>query len=101
MANARDGWMTVVIRYDDYGEFRKTALFQSVFDAAKFEDGAEPPVRVTGISHDDEMTRAELYRDAVERHRDRDDLDDAIEKIDQARRVHELRAARKAAPVEE
>lgn len=87
MAGPRDGWMTIVVRYEDYDEFRKTDLFKTVFDLAKVEAG---PVRVSGISHDDEMTRAELFRDAVEKHHDRYDLEDAVEQIEQAQRVRDL-----------
>lgn len=85
------GYFTAVFKYDDFEALKADPSYVRIFELANVEDG---PVRVTALSHDDEFTRAELYREAIERHRDRSDLEDEVDGIEQAESVHEFRRAR-------
>lgn len=82
------GYFTAVFKYEDFEVLKSDPIYARMFELMRAEDG---PLRVTAMSHDDEMTRAEMFREAMEKYRDRDDLEDAFEEIENAASVHALR----------
>lgn len=76
------GYMTFVVAYEDYEALQATAVFQELFEW--FKRDAHARIRVTASSHSDEMARAEKYAEAIEKIRDRYDLDEVAEEISNA-----------------
>ena len=73
------GYMTFVVRYEDYAELQATEWFKTAFEW--FNRDRDARIRICGASHDDEMTRAQKLEEAVAKYRDRDDLEDAVARL--------------------
>lgn len=71
------GYLTVVFKYEDFEQLQKDPLHARLYELFKVDDG---PLRVTALSHDDEITRVRLLEEACERYIDEQILD-AVETI--------------------
>ena len=73
------GYMTFVVRYEDYAELQQTEWFKTAFEWFRRERGER--IRITASSQDDEMTRAKKLEEAIGKYRDRAELEDAVDRL--------------------
>jgi hypothetical protein len=80
MTDTPKGFFTIIVAYSDYDAFKADPLFNRAYELMNVD--RDQSVRVVGLSHADEATRARKLEDAISEHlNDPDALADAVDEI--------------------